>query len=141
MSSEPAIFQVDRLDLSFTPQPWAFSLERKAEIGVFFAAPKRQVPAIWNGRVLLLRRHHMADGVFSGEYLESDYASFAAWRAWGRPPAGGLRLFRCRYDYCGRWSCAARGHGQAHRQRRAYLLSLWDGPIRPMLSMAGSIST
>ncbi|MEJ2433801.1 MAG: NUDIX hydrolase, partial [Pseudolabrys sp.] len=25
---------------------------------------------------------------FSGEFLETDYASFAAWTAWGRPPAG-----------------------------------------------------
>jgi 8-oxo-dGTP pyrophosphatase MutT (NUDIX family) len=30
----------------------------------------------------------VAGGVFTGAYLETDYASFAAWRGWGRPPAG-----------------------------------------------------
>ena len=29
----------------------------------------------------------VADGVFRGAYLETDYASFAAWRHWGRPAA------------------------------------------------------
>lgn len=88
MTTEPTIFQIERLDLSFAPRPWAFSLEKKAEIDAFFIALKHKVPAVWNGRVLLLRRHRLADGIFSGEYLETDYASFAAWRAWGRPPAG-----------------------------------------------------
>jgi 8-oxo-dGTP pyrophosphatase MutT (NUDIX family) len=34
--------------------------------------------------------HHqvLEAGVLRGEYLETDYASFAAWRHWGRPPAG-----------------------------------------------------
>jgi 8-oxo-dGTP pyrophosphatase MutT (NUDIX family) len=34
--------------------------------------------------------HHqvLAAGILRGEYLETDYASFAAWRHWGRPPAG-----------------------------------------------------
>ncbi len=26
--------------------------------------------------------------MFRGAYLETDYASFAAWKSWGRPPAG-----------------------------------------------------
>jgi 8-oxo-dGTP pyrophosphatase MutT (NUDIX family) len=30
----------------------------------------------------------MSDGLFRGAYLESDFASFTAWRHWGRPPAG-----------------------------------------------------
>jgi len=34
--------------------------------------------------------HHQVvrDGVFHGDYLETDYASFAAWRHWGSPAAG-----------------------------------------------------
>ena len=49
---------------------------------------QREKPAVWNGRVLLLHSQVLADGVFRGDYLETDYASFAAWRHWGRPPAG-----------------------------------------------------
>jgi 8-oxo-dGTP pyrophosphatase MutT (NUDIX family) len=86
--SEPAIFSVERLDLTFAPKPWGFALERRAEIEAFFAALRREKPEIWNGRVLLLHSHAVRDGVFSGEYLETDFAGFSAWTAWGRPPAG-----------------------------------------------------
>jgi hypothetical protein len=32
-------------------------------------------------------------GLFRGEYLETDYASFAAWRHWGRPTANAHDCF------------------------------------------------
>jgi 8-oxo-dGTP pyrophosphatase MutT (NUDIX family) len=88
MNRSPSVFHVDRLDLSFAPKPWAFALARRPEIEAFFAALQREKPAIWNGRVLLLHHQVVADGVFRGEYLETDFASFAAWRYWGCPPAG-----------------------------------------------------
>jgi 8-oxo-dGTP pyrophosphatase MutT (NUDIX family) len=83
-----SIFAVDRLELVFAPRPWAYAEEKRGEIDAFFAALQRKAPAVWNGRVLLLHRLSLSSGVFRGEYLETDYASFAAWRAWGRPPAG-----------------------------------------------------
>lgn len=85
---QPLLFPVDRLELTFQPQPWPYAAEKRGEIDAFFAALQRKVPAVWNGRVLLLHRQQVAGGVFRGAYLETDYASFAAWRAWGRPPAG-----------------------------------------------------
>ena len=88
MNEEPAVFRVERLELAFTPKPWPFATERRAEIEAYFVELQRQKPAIWNGRVLLMHRQVVRDGVFSGEYLETDYASFSAWRAWGRPHAG-----------------------------------------------------
>ena len=87
MSKAASICHVDRLELTVTQQPWAFADARRAEIDAWFAALQREKPAIWNGRVLLLREHALAAGVFRGRYLESGYANFAAWRAWGRPPA------------------------------------------------------
>ena len=84
----PAIFPIDRLALSFAPKPWPFAEARRAEIDAYFAELQRQKPAIWNGRVLLLHRQVMSEGVFRGDYLETDYASFAAWRHWGMPKAG-----------------------------------------------------
>lgn len=86
--SDPAVFSIDQLDLIFSPQPWAFAAERRAEIDAFFEALRRKKPAVWNGRVLMLHDHALVDGVLRGRYLETDYASFAAWRAWGRPSAG-----------------------------------------------------
>jgi 8-oxo-dGTP pyrophosphatase MutT (NUDIX family) len=88
MNRAASLFQVDRLELAFEPRPWPFADERRAEIDAFFAGLKRKVPAVWNGRVLLLHRQAVSGGVFRGAYLETDYASFTAWRAWGRPHAG-----------------------------------------------------
>jgi 8-oxo-dGTP pyrophosphatase MutT (NUDIX family) len=82
------LFRVERLDLAFAPRPWPFAEERRAEIDAFFAELQRQNPALWNGRVLLLYRQRVSGGVFEGDYLETDYASFLAWRRWGSPPAG-----------------------------------------------------
>jgi len=87
-ASAPAVFSVKRLELTFEPRPWPYAGEKRAEIDAFFAELQRKVPSVWNGRVLLLHRHAIADGVFTGAYLKTDYASFAAWRGWGRPPAG-----------------------------------------------------
>ena len=87
MRETPSISHIDRLDLSFAPKPWDFAVERRDEIDAFFAALRRDKPSIWNGRVLMLHHHAMKDGVLHGEYLETDYASFAAWRQWDRPAA------------------------------------------------------
>jgi len=86
--SRPAVQHIDHLDLSFTPKPWAFADDRRAEIDAYFAELQRKNPALWNGRVLVLHRHDLRDGVFRGDYLETDYASFTAWRHWGSPEAG-----------------------------------------------------
>lgn len=87
MKETPSISHIDRLDLSFAPKPWDFAVERRDEIDAYFTALRQDKPSICNGRVLLLHHHAMKDGVLHGEYLETDYASFAAWRQWGGPAA------------------------------------------------------
>ena len=88
MNRDPSVFHVDRLELTFAPKPWAFALERRAEIAAYFAGLQREKPALWNGRVLLLHSQVVSEGVLRGAFLETDYASFSAWRHWGCPPAG-----------------------------------------------------
>jgi len=83
-----AVFPVERLDLVFEPKPWPFADERRSEIDAWFAGMQRAKPALWNGRVLLMHRQVITHGVFRGAFLETDYASFAAWKAWGQPRAG-----------------------------------------------------
>lgn len=90
MNRAPSVFQVDRLDLTFAPKPWAYAIERRAEIDAFFAKLQREKPAIWNGRVLLLHAHAVENGVFRGSFFETDYASLAAWSHWGRPAAAAV---------------------------------------------------
>ncbi len=79
------IIPLSRLDLRFEPAPWPFANERRAGIDAHFAELRAEKPEMWNGRVLLLHRGEIADGVLSGAYLETDFASFIAWRDWDFP--------------------------------------------------------
>jgi 8-oxo-dGTP pyrophosphatase MutT (NUDIX family) len=87
------IIPLTRLDLSFEPSPWPFAEERRAEIDAHFQKLRAEKPQIWNGRVLLLRRGEIADGVLSGAYSEVDFASFIAWRDWGFPDTSVCNCF------------------------------------------------
>lgn len=83
--SELSILAVERLELRFAPKPWDFAVARRAEIDAHFAGLQRQRPALWNGRVLLLHQWSLSDGIFRGAYLDTDFASFIAWRDWNFP--------------------------------------------------------
>jgi 8-oxo-dGTP pyrophosphatase MutT (NUDIX family) len=84
VTPKPQVVHVDRLELAFKPKPWDFADEKRTEIDAFWAEVTLKNPALWNGRVLLLYRHVMSEDLFRGDYLETDYASFMAWRRWGR---------------------------------------------------------
>ncbi|MEI9803393.1 MAG: NUDIX domain-containing protein [Pseudolabrys sp.] len=90
MKRPPLIYPVERLDLRFEPKPWPFAVERRTEIDALFADLQRKNPALWNGRVLVLHRQVVREGVFHGAFLETDYASFVAWAQWGRPASAGI---------------------------------------------------
>ncbi|HET9815306.1 MAG TPA: NUDIX hydrolase [Xanthobacteraceae bacterium] len=79
--------RIRRLELAFAPRPWPFADERRADIARYFGELQRAKPALWNGRMLLLHHHAVEGDVFRGGYLETDFASFVAWRDWGFPDA------------------------------------------------------
>jgi 8-oxo-dGTP pyrophosphatase MutT (NUDIX family) len=79
------IIPLTRLDLRYQPGDWPFAVGRRAEIDAHFARLRVDKPEMWNGRVLMMRRGEIADGVLAGAYLETDFASFIAWRDWGFP--------------------------------------------------------
>jgi 8-oxo-dGTP pyrophosphatase MutT (NUDIX family) len=81
------IVRIKRLELAVAPRPWPFADEHREEIARHFDQLKESKPAVWNGRILLLHEHAIAGDVFRGGYLETDYASFVAWRDWGFPDA------------------------------------------------------
>jgi 8-oxo-dGTP pyrophosphatase MutT (NUDIX family) len=81
------IVRLDRLELAFAPRPWPFAQDNRVEIARYFDKLRQTKPAVWNGRILLLHEHAIANGVFRGAYFETDYASFVAWRDWGCPDA------------------------------------------------------
>jgi 8-oxo-dGTP pyrophosphatase MutT (NUDIX family) len=77
--------ETTRLELRFAPKRWDFAQDRRAEIDAYFAKLQRARPALWNGRVLVLHDWKLESGVFRGAYLDTDFASFIAWRDWGFP--------------------------------------------------------
>lgn len=83
-----SILRLDRLELAFSPQRWRYADERRDDIDRHFAALKSEKPALWNGRMLLLADHAIDRSVLRGSFLETDFASFVAWRDWGFPEAG-----------------------------------------------------
>jgi 8-oxo-dGTP pyrophosphatase MutT (NUDIX family) len=91
--TEIPLIPLSRLDLRFEPARWPFADEHRAAIGAHFATLRAARPQIWNGRVLLLRRGDIADGVLSGAYSEVDFASFIAWRDWGFPDTSARNCF------------------------------------------------
>jgi hypothetical protein len=79
--------RIRRLELAFAPRRWPFADERRADIARYFGELQQAKPALWNGRMLLLHHHAVEGDVFRGGYLETDFASFVAWRDWGFPDA------------------------------------------------------
>src|SRR5262249_17903534 len=63
-TTEFSILPVERIDVAFSPQRWAFADERRSEIDAYWADLVRQNPGLWNGRVLMLGDFTIADGVF-----------------------------------------------------------------------------
>jgi pyridoxine kinase len=84
----PSVLHIDRLELSFEPKPWAWADKHRAEIDSWFSDMRRRKPALWNGRVLLMHRQVIEHGVLRGQFLQTDYASFAAWKYWNRQHVG-----------------------------------------------------
>ena len=82
------VLRFERLDMAFEPRSWAFADQRRPEIDAHFAIRQKKNPALWNGRVLMLREHTVDGPVFRGSFSEVDYASFLHWHDLGRPDAG-----------------------------------------------------
>ncbi len=86
MTEPPRIVEVAELDFTLDAEPWAFAETERDAITTHWAEARARTPAIYNGRVLLLRRRawiRRDDGALRlvGSYLETDYASFLAWRS------------------------------------------------------------
>ena len=79
------LIPLSRLELHYEPAPWPFADERRVEIDAYFTKLRETKPEMWNGRVLILRRGEISQGVLRGAYSEVDFASFIAWRDWDFP--------------------------------------------------------
>jgi 8-oxo-dGTP pyrophosphatase MutT (NUDIX family) len=75
--------QIEQLEFTFAPWSWPFVENRRAEIDEFFRREREKNPALWNGRLLLLRNAAITRKSISGSFFETDYASLLAGLAWG----------------------------------------------------------
>jgi 8-oxo-dGTP pyrophosphatase MutT (NUDIX family) len=87
--SASRILSIDALDLGFAARPWPFAEAEAERIADHWRARVATQPRLYNGRVLLLGRHTIGAGLrgttLSGEYFETDFAAFLAWRDFGFP--------------------------------------------------------
>src|SRR5262249_11641375 len=73
---------------------WPFAVHRRAQIGQHFLRRQHERRgALWNGRVLLIRRYKIEDGILRAVSFETDYASFLAWREWDFPDRNVFHIF------------------------------------------------
>ena len=87
------IVPVERVEITVAPWQWEFAVKRRAEIDAHFAARQERQPALWNGRVLLLRNYGIENGLLTGSSFETDFASFVAWRDWNFPDRDVFNVF------------------------------------------------
>lgn len=85
--------EVTSLALRCGAEPWAFEEQNRAAIARHWQGLVAANPRLWNGRTLLCRDARLEQGCFTGDFVEADYASFVAWRDWGRPDAGVTNCF------------------------------------------------
>lgn len=64
---------------------WAYADANRDRIDRHWAEATASNPKLWNGRTLICTRAQVEQGRFTAELVETDYASFVAWRDWRRP--------------------------------------------------------
>jgi hypothetical protein len=87
------IVPLARAEITIEPWNWEFAVARRAQIDRYFADRQQRQPALWNGRVLLLKDYRVESGILRGSSFETDFASFMAWRAWNFPDRNVFNVF------------------------------------------------
>lgn len=81
------------MSLRLGEEAWRFAEENADAIRRHWDGLVAAKPTLWNGRTLLCRDARVEEGHFTAEFLAADYASFVAWRDWGRPDASVVNCF------------------------------------------------
>jgi hypothetical protein len=91
--SDISIVALDRVAFAFTPGDWPFAQARRAEIAAHFAARQAEMPALWNGRILLMNAWSLAARRMEGTFFATEFANYVAWRDWGFPDRSVINCF------------------------------------------------
>ena len=87
------IVAVTQLRLRVSAAGWEFAADHHADIARHWQQVMTEKPTLWNGEVLLCTEAEAHNGVLSATLVKSDFASFIAWRDWGRPDAAVRNCF------------------------------------------------
>jgi hypothetical protein len=87
------IAPVSSLDLRCLDGGWDFAHRNREAIDRHWLGIVAEKPTLWNGQILLCTRAEAADGHFAASFAVTDYASFVAWRDWGRPDSSVCNCF------------------------------------------------
>lgn len=79
------VHPISNLSLRCSDEPWRFAAEHRGEIDQHWAEVTAMKPDLWNGDVLLCTKAEVKGGKLAATFAKADYASFVAWRDWGRP--------------------------------------------------------
>jgi 8-oxo-dGTP pyrophosphatase MutT (NUDIX family) len=86
------IFPVSRIEVRVSDEPHPFCLSRQTEIAANWDREVSANPALFDGRMLLMRAIELRDGVVSGECHVVPFSAFLLWRK-TRPAGAAVHLF------------------------------------------------
>lgn len=89
---EGLIFPVNQINVRVSQEPHPYFLSHKTEIAANWANEVAANPALFDGRMLLMRTVEMREGVVSGECHIVPFSTFLLWRK-TRPAGTALHLF------------------------------------------------
>lgn len=89
---EGVIFPVTSIDVRVSAEPHPYFRSHTAEIGANWEQEATANPALFDGRMLLMRALEIRDGAISGECHIVPFSAFLLWRK-TRPAGAALHLF------------------------------------------------
>lgn len=89
---ERVIFPVSRIDVRVADEPHPYSHSHRTEIAANWEREIAANPALYDGRMLLMRALEMRDGAISGECHAVPFSAFLLWRK-TRPAGLAIHLF------------------------------------------------
>lgn len=81
------VLSIERCDLCVVDEPWPFAVRERAAIASNWQRRQAQNPAMFNGRIYIMLRHHIARGTLHGAFAATDFASYVFWRDSGHADA------------------------------------------------------
>jgi len=80
MIVERKVYHLDKVDWRVAFKPWPFADAHAAQIEEYWLEASVRNPYIFNGGVFVMQNHKVEAGVFYGQFVPADFASYLYWR-------------------------------------------------------------